>query len=80
MKNQLKSVWQFFFGDSARAFGSVSLILLVLLAISPAKNHFSSGAITRINTCTSSVDVPMLSLWSGTSRAEFSRSGFLSSK
>ena len=41
MKNQLKAVWQFFFGDGARAFGSVSLILLVLLAISPAKNHFS---------------------------------------
>ncbi len=41
MKNILKSVWRFFFGDSARAFGSVSLILLVLLAISPAKNHFS---------------------------------------
>lgn len=29
------------FGDSARAFGIVSAILLVLLAIAPAKNHFS---------------------------------------
>ncbi len=41
MKNKLKSVWQFFFGNSAVAFGSVSLILLGLLAISPAKDHFS---------------------------------------
>ncbi len=41
MKNALRSLWGFFFGDSARAFGSVSLVLLVLLAIAPAKNHFS---------------------------------------
>ena len=41
MKDKLKSIWQFFFGDSARAFGSASIILLVLLAIAPAKNHFS---------------------------------------
>ena len=41
MKDKLKSLWHFFFGDSARAFGSMSLILLVLLAISPAKDHFS---------------------------------------
>ncbi len=41
MTDTLRSVWRFFFGDSARAFGSVSLILLLLLAISPAKNHFS---------------------------------------
>ena len=41
MTDNLKSLWRFFFGDSARAFGSVSLILLALLAISPAKDHFS---------------------------------------
>src|SRR5450631_296213 len=41
MTDKLKSLWHFFFGDSARAFGSVSLILLVLLAISPAKDRFS---------------------------------------
>lgn len=29
------------FGDSARAFGTVSVIFLVSLAIAPAKNHFS---------------------------------------
>lgn len=39
--NALKTVWKKFFGDSARAFGSVSLILLISLAIAPAKNHFS---------------------------------------
>jgi mono/diheme cytochrome c family protein len=41
MTDKLKSLWRFFFGDSARAFGSMSLILLALLAISPAKDHFS---------------------------------------
>jgi len=29
------------FGDPTRAFGSMSLVLLVMLAIAPAKNHFS---------------------------------------
>lgn len=37
----LKAIWKKFFGDSARAFGSVSVILLLSLAIAPAKNHFS---------------------------------------
>jgi mono/diheme cytochrome c family protein len=41
MKNRLLQFWRFFFGDSARAFGSASVILLALLAIAPAKNHFS---------------------------------------
>ncbi|MFI5116148.1 MAG: c-type cytochrome [Terriglobales bacterium] len=41
MKNNLHALWQFFVGDSARAFGSASVILLVLLAVAPAKNHFS---------------------------------------
>lgn len=41
MKNRLKEIWQLLFGDSARAFGSASLILLALLAIAPAKNYFS---------------------------------------
>jgi mono/diheme cytochrome c family protein len=41
MTNRLNKIWKFFFGDSARAFGSASVILLVLLAIAPAKNHFS---------------------------------------
>jgi len=37
----LRSLWHTFFGDSARAFGSVSVIFLVLLAIAPAKDYFS---------------------------------------
>ena len=41
MKDKLRSLWWFFFGDSARAFGSASIILLALLAIAPAKNYFS---------------------------------------
>ena len=40
-KNTLFSVWQTLFGDPARAFGVVSLLLLISLAIAPAKNHFS---------------------------------------
>jgi mono/diheme cytochrome c family protein len=41
MKNNLRSLWHKFFGDSVRAFGSVSLIFLLSLAIAPAKNYFS---------------------------------------
>ena len=29
------------FGDSARSFGTLSIVLLLLLAVAPAKNHFS---------------------------------------
>jgi mono/diheme cytochrome c family protein len=39
--NTLRTVWRLFFGDSARAFGTTSLVLLVLLAIAPAKDFFS---------------------------------------
>ncbi|HEY2171457.1 MAG TPA: c-type cytochrome, partial [Candidatus Angelobacter sp.] len=35
------SAWQKLFGDPVRAFGVVSLLLLISLAIAPAKNHFS---------------------------------------
>jgi mono/diheme cytochrome c family protein len=41
MKNPLFAVWWTLFGDPVRAFGVVSLILLISLAIAPAKNHFS---------------------------------------
>jgi mono/diheme cytochrome c family protein len=34
-------LWQRLFGDPIRAFGVVSALLLVLLAIAPAKNYFS---------------------------------------
>ena len=34
-------MWQALFGDPVRAFGVVSLILLLALAIAPAKEHFS---------------------------------------
>lgn len=34
-------LWNTLFGNSARAFGAMSVILLVSLAIAPAKNHFS---------------------------------------
>jgi len=35
------SLWQRLFGSSVRAFGVVSVLLLISLAIAPAKNHFS---------------------------------------
>ncbi|HXZ39338.1 MAG TPA: c-type cytochrome [Terriglobales bacterium] len=35
------SLWQRLFGDSVRAFGVVSVLFLISLAIAPAKNHFS---------------------------------------
>ena len=35
------SLWQRLFGDSLRAFGVVSVLFLISLAIAPAKNHFS---------------------------------------
>ena len=41
MKEKLTSLWQKLFGDNVRAFGIVSLIFLVSLAIAPAKNFFS---------------------------------------
>lgn len=40
-KNKLASAWHKLFGDPIRAFGVVSLLLLISLAIAPAKNHFS---------------------------------------
>ncbi len=40
-KNPLSAVWRTLFGDPVRAFGVVSLLLLISLAIAPAKNHFS---------------------------------------
>ncbi len=40
-KNALSSLWQTLFGDPVRAFGVVSLVLLMSLAIAPAKHHFS---------------------------------------
>ncbi|MGA8735150.1 MAG: c-type cytochrome [Terriglobales bacterium] len=41
MKEKLKSLWRKLFDDSVRAFGVVSVVLLLSLAIAPAKNHFS---------------------------------------
>lgn len=38
---RIRSTWRFFFGDSARAFGTMSLILLAMLAVAPAKDFFS---------------------------------------
>jgi mono/diheme cytochrome c family protein len=40
-KKPLSSLWRTLFGDPVRAFGVVSLLLLISLAIAPAKNYFS---------------------------------------
>jgi len=39
--NALSSLWEMLFGHPVRAFGVVSLLLLISLAIAPAKNYFS---------------------------------------
>jgi mono/diheme cytochrome c family protein len=39
--NKPLSLWQKLFGDPVRAFGSLSVVFLISLAIAPAKNHFS---------------------------------------
>jgi cytochrome c1 len=41
MRKYLSSTWQVLFGDPVRAFGVVSVALLLALAIAPAKEHFS---------------------------------------
>ena len=41
IRKVLSSAWQTLFGDPVRAFGVVSLGLLLALAIAPAKEHFS---------------------------------------
>jgi mono/diheme cytochrome c family protein len=41
MRKYLSSAWQALFGDPVRAFGVVSVGLLLALAIAPAKEHFS---------------------------------------
>ena len=41
MKGKLLTLWRQLFGTSIHTFGVVSVVLLVLLAIAPAKNHFS---------------------------------------
>lgn len=40
-KNVLALAWHKLFGDPVRAFGTVSMLLLISLAIAPAKNYFS---------------------------------------
>jgi len=41
MSSKFQALWRKPFGDSMHAFGVVSIVLLVLLVIAPAKNHFS---------------------------------------
>ncbi len=41
MTGKFLAFWRTLFGDSVRTFGLISVVLLVLLAIAPAKNHFS---------------------------------------
>ena len=80
MKDKLKSLWQFFFGDSARAFGSMSLILLVLLASLRPKITSANGVVFKSNTYISFVAVLTQLRWNVISKAASSRFGFLSSR
>jgi len=40
LRDKLASVWQFLFGDSARAFGSLSVLLACCLSVVPARDYF----------------------------------------
>jgi mono/diheme cytochrome c family protein len=40
-KTTLAGLWQKLFGEPVRAFGVASVLLLILLAVAPAKNYFS---------------------------------------
>ena len=40
MGRKIAAAWQFLFGDSARAFGTLSIVLVLCLAVVPAKHHF----------------------------------------
>jgi Cytochrome c len=40
-KHRAQSLWNKLFGDPVRAFGSLSLLFLISLAIAPSKDHFS---------------------------------------
>ena len=40
-ENKLRALWRTLFGDPIRAFGVVSVLFFISLAIAPAKNHFS---------------------------------------
>lgn len=40
VRARIASAWKFLFGDSARSFGTLSLALLVLLAVVPARDYF----------------------------------------
>jgi len=43
-KRKIGEAWQFLFGDSARAFGTLSVVLVLLLAVVPVKHHFREWA------------------------------------
>ncbi len=36
----MRRIWEILFGDSARTFGSLSVVLLICLAIAPAEEYF----------------------------------------
>ena len=44
MRRKIPSAWQFLFGDSARAFGTLSVVLVLCLAMVPVKDHFREWA------------------------------------
>ena len=39
-RNRIRRAWDFLLGDSARAFGTLSAVLLILLTVAPAKDYF----------------------------------------
>ena len=51
LPKRVRSAWQYLFGNSASAFGTLSGVLLILLAVVPAKDISGNGSDIRNNIC-----------------------------
>ena len=80
MNDKSKSLWQRLFGDSVRAFGSVSLISCYPLLSPPQRTSSASGGTTSMPTSKSSAIAATQTLCSATSVPALSKSGSLNSE
>ena len=80
MKTALSSLWRTSLGHPVRAFGSVSLLLLISLAIAPAKNYFSEWRHYQKQYLALIRSRGEAVTYSATSTTESSRSGFRASE
>ena len=40
LRRKIAAGWQFLFGDAGRAFGTLAVVLVLCLAVVPAKDYF----------------------------------------